>query len=187
MVATLRAAIYHLFVGKHRTKRRAPVHRHFGDIRQPLPVKLLENPLRPPVVAGIGGVHLAVPVVREAQHPDLLAEAVYVLLRSYGRMGACLHRILLGRKTERIPSHGMEHVEPLHALVPAEDVGGGVALRMAYMKPSSRRVREHVKAVELLLAVVVCVALECLVLEPIRLPFLLDGGKIVFHFLSQFR
>ena len=40
---------------------------------------LEEDPLGPPVVAGVGRVDLAVPVVREAERLDLAAEVVDVL------------------------------------------------------------------------------------------------------------
>ena len=182
MVAALGAAIDHLFVGEHRAEGGAPVHGHLGHVCEALLVELLEDPLRPFVVGWIGGVHLAVPVVGEAEHPDLLAETVDVLLRGDGGMRPRLHGILLGRQPESVPSHRMQDVEPFHPLVAAEDVGRGVTFWMTDVKPRSRGIREHVKAVELLLLVVVSVALECLVLEPIRLPFLLNGGKVVVHF-----
>ena len=187
MVAALGASIDHLFVGEHRAERRAPVHRHFGDIRQPLFVELLEYPLRPSVVFGVGGVDLAVPIIGEAEHPDLLAESVDVLLRRDGRMRSRLHGILLRRQPKCIPSHRVQHVEALHSLVTAEDIRSRVAFGMTDMEPRPGRIREHIQTVELRFLRVPGVALERLVFKPIRLPFLLDGGKVIVHFSFFFQ
>ena len=182
MIAALGAPIDHLFVREHRPERRTPVHRHLGHVGKALLVQLLEDPLRPPVVLRICRVHLAVPVVGESEHPDLLTEAVDVLLGGDGGMRSRLHGVLLGRQSKGVPPHRMKNIKPFHPLVAAEDIGRGVALRMTDVKPHPGRIRKHVKAIELLLLVVARVALECLVLEPVCLPFLLDGGKVVVHF-----
>ena len=150
MVAALGPAVDHFFVRKYRAKRGAPIDRHLCDIGKPLLVELLEDPLRPAVVLGIGRVDLAVPVVAEAERANLLAETVDVLLRRYRGMGACLDGVLLGGKAERVPAHRMKDVEPLHPLVAAEDVRRGISLGMADVQPCARRIREHVEAVEFL-------------------------------------
>ena len=134
MVPAFGTPVYDLLVRENRAKRGTPVHRHLRDIGESLPVELLEYPLRPPVVPGVGGVDLAVPIVRKAEHADLLAEAVYVLLRRDGGMGAGLHRVLLRRQAKRIPSHRMQHIETLHPLVAAQDVGCRVSLRMPHVQ-----------------------------------------------------
>ena len=149
MVPALAPAVDHLFVREHRAKRGAPVDRHLCDIGEPLLVELLEDPLRPAVVLGVGRVDLAVPVVGKAERADLLAEAVDVLLRGDCGMGAGLDGVLLGGKAEGVPSHRMQYVEALHPLVSAEDVGRGVSLGVADVQPCARRIREHVEAVEL--------------------------------------
>jgi hypothetical protein len=56
-------------------------------------------------------------------------------------------RVLLGRKSEGVPSHRMQDVETLHALVTRHDVGGGIALRMADMETRTRWVWKHVENV----------------------------------------
>ena len=179
MVAPLGPPVDDLFVRKNRSERRAPVDRHFSDVCKPLLVKLLEDPLRPAVVLWIGRVHLAIPVVAEAERAYLLAEAVDVLLRGDRGVGSCLDCILLRREAECVPSHRMKDVEAFHPLVAAEDIRRGVALGMADMKPRARGIRKHVEAVELLAR---CgrVGLECFVLQPALLPLLFDGREIVF-------
>ena len=59
--------------------------------------ELLEDPLRPPVVTGVGRIDLAVPVIRKAEGLELLAEPLNVLLGRDLGMRAGFNRILLGR------------------------------------------------------------------------------------------
>ena len=179
MVAALAAPVDHLFVGEHRAQRGAPVHRHLGHIGEALLVKLLEDPLRPLVIAGIGGVHLAVPVIAEAQRLDLLAEPVDVAFGRDRGMRAGFHGILLGRQAERVPAHRMQHVEAAHALIPAQDVRRRVPLGMADVQPRAARVRKHVEAIEFGLARFKVIHLEGFVRLPVRLPFLFDRGEII--------
>ena len=90
--ADLALAVHDFLVRQHRAQRLAPVHRRFGDERQPHAVRVAagvsgnrlglvrrrveprfvqqpENPLRPLEITGVGRVDLAVPVVVE---PDAL-------------------------------------------------------------------------------------------------------------------
>ena len=115
-------------------------------------VEAQENPLCPAYIAGVGGGYLAVPVVGEAQHLELAAEIVDVLVGRDARVLACLDGVLLCGETEGVPAHGVQHVEAVHALVTAYDIGGGVALRVAYMQTGTTRVGEHIQDVALGLA-----------------------------------
>ncbi len=181
MAAAFGFAVDNLFVREHRPQRRAPIHRHLRHVREALFVELLEYPLRPAVILGVGRVDLAVPVVGEAERADLFAEAVDVLFGRDGGVRARLHGILLGWQAERVPPHGMQDVEAFHALVAAEDVGGRVAFRVSDMEARAGGVREHVEAVELRLRTVFRIGLESLVFKPILLPFFLYRAEIVVH------
>ncbi len=64
-------------------------------------------------------------------------------------MLAGLDGVLLGGQAEGIPAHRMQHVEAAHPLVAGEDVGGGVAFRVADVQARAARVGEHVEDVEL--------------------------------------
>ena len=114
---------------------------------EPSVVQLQENPLRPPVIIGIGRVDFPAPVVAEAKRLNLALEVGDVGLGGDARMLAGLDRVLLCRQAERVPPDRVEHVETAHALVAGEDIGGGVAFRVADMQPRARRVREHVEDV----------------------------------------
>ncbi len=112
-------------------------------------VALQPDPLGPPVVVGVDGRELAVPVVAEAEPLQLATERVDRLAGGDRGMDAGLDGVLLGRKPEGVPAHRMQDVEAPHPLVAAQDVGGRVALGMAHVEPRSRGVGEHVEAVEL--------------------------------------
>ena len=112
-------------------------------------VELEKNPLRPFKIAGGGGVDLAAPIVAETEGFNLPLENGDVGLRRFARMLAGADGVLLGGQAEGVPAHGVEDVATAGALVTGEDVGGGVALRMADVQPGAGRVGEHVEYVEL--------------------------------------
>src|SRR5262245_28193936 len=72
---------------------------------QPCTVELQENPLCPSVVTRVGGVHLALPVVRKPDALELLLEAGHILRGRHRRMLAGLDGVLLCRQAERVPAH----------------------------------------------------------------------------------
>ncbi len=111
---------------------------------------LQEDPLRPPVVAGVGGADAAAAVVAEAETAQLPAVVVDVGLGGDGRMLSGLHRVLLGRQAERVEAHRVHHVVAGHPLVAAVDVGADEAQRMADVQTGAGRVREHVEHEDLL-------------------------------------
>jgi hypothetical protein len=88
-----------------------------------------------------------------------------------------LDRVLLGRQTERVPTHRMQHVHAGHAQPARPDVRRGVALRVADVEPRARRVREHVEDVRLAASTGVVRAIRA-VLEPVALPLRFDRRVI---------
>ena len=114
-----------------------PVDRGGGFIRQALLVELEEDPLRPAVVSRVRRVDFPVPVVGEAQRLDLPPEVVDVFLGDLRRVRARRDGEVLGGQSERVPAHRVQDVEVLHALVAAQDVGGGVALGVAHVEPAA--------------------------------------------------
>ena len=92
---------------------------------------LQEDPLRPPVIAGVGRIDLAIPVIRESQRLDLAAEGIDVGLGGDPGMRIGQDGILLGGQAVGVPAHRVQDVEPAHPFVAAKDVGRGIALRDA--------------------------------------------------------
>ena len=68
------------------------------------------------------------------------------------RVGAGLHRVLLGGQPERVEAHRVQHVVPGHPQVAAQHVGADEAQRVPDVQPGAGRVGEHVQQVELLAA-----------------------------------
>jgi len=113
-------------------------------------IELQEDPLCPLVIFRVSGIYLAVPVVAQSQCLYLAAEDVTVFVRGDSRVGSGLDGVLFGRQAEGIPSHGMEHIEALHAFVPRHDVSGSITLRMAHVQPGAGRIGVHVKDIALI-------------------------------------
>ncbi len=109
-----------------------------------------EDPLRPPVVAGIGRLHRAPLVVAHPQPAQLLAVVDDVVGRGDGRVLAGLHGELLGGQPEGVEAHRVQHVAPGHPLVAGVHVGADEPERVADVQAVVRRVREHVEDEQLL-------------------------------------
>src|SRR5947207_13234301 len=100
-------------------------------------IELKKNPLRPFEIIRIGRIDFASPIIGEAEHLNLAAKGIDVSPRSDGGMGAGVDRILFSRQTEGVPAHWVEHVKPLSAFEPREDISCRVALGVADMKPGA--------------------------------------------------
>ena len=112
-------------------------------------VDLQEDPLGPLHVTGVGGIDLTVPVVAEAQHPQLTAKVIDVVLGVDPRMLAGLASMFFGGQPEGVPAHRMENIESALALVAGDDVSGGVAFGVADVQPGPAGVGKHVERIEL--------------------------------------
>ncbi len=64
-------------------------------------------------------------------------------------MNFVLYRKVLGRQTERVPTHGVEYAVSLHALHAGIDVGSNISLWMPDVKPLTRGIRKHVQHIAL--------------------------------------
>ena len=69
------------------------------------------------------------------------------------RVGAGLHRVLLGGQAEGVEPQGVQHVTAVHPEVAGVDVGGDVAERVPDVQSLTRRIREHVLDEQLVLRV----------------------------------
>ncbi len=139
--------------------------------------QLQEDPLRPAEVVLVRRRDFAVPVVAETEHLQLPPECIDIALRRDRRVLPRLDGVLLGRQTERVPPHRVQHVEALHPLVTRDDVRRGVSFRVADMQTRPAGIGEHVEHVELRLARIegrlTGIRLpERLVLVPVGLPFI---------------
>ena len=178
--AALALPLHDLLVGQDALATGAPVDGHGGLVGQAVLEQLKEDPLGPLVIAGIRGVHHAVPVEAVAQHLELPREVLDVLLRDDGGVDVVLDGKVLRRQAESVKADGKQDVVALHALLAGDDVHGREGARMAHVQSGRGGVRELDQAVELRPRV----PGDCGVgfgFLPVFLPFLLNGRKIVLH------
>jgi hypothetical protein len=135
-------ARFHLRVRENGLAVRTPVDRRGPVVHQALLIKALEQPLVPPVVAGLARRHLARPVVAEPHRLHLLAHLRDARLRPRPRVGVAVVSGVLRREAERVPPHRVEHVVALHPPVAGERVRDRVVPHVAHVE-FARRVREH--------------------------------------------
>ena len=108
-----------------------------------------ERPLRPFVVFGRAGAHLARPVEGEADFVELFAVAGNVLCRGHRRVLSGLNGILLSRQPIGVVAHGVEHIVAAQTTIACIDIGSDVAQRVTDVQAGARRVGKHVEDVKL--------------------------------------
>jgi len=77
-------------------------------------IELQKEPLRPLVVVGISRVDFPTPVERKPHGRELLFEIVDIFFGCLLRRNPVFECVIFGGKTERVPSHRVEHVVALH-------------------------------------------------------------------------
>ena len=171
--------VEHLLVGEDGTQRGAEPDRLLGNVGQAVAEELEEDPLRPAEVVLVRRGELAVPVDREAEHLQLPAEVVDIALGLDGRVFAGGDGVLFGGQAEGVPAHRVEDVEAAGLLIAGEDVGSGVAFRVADVQAGAGGVGEHVQDVVLRLAARNRLGAEGRLFFPDGLPFAFEGREIV--------
>jgi hypothetical protein len=143
------AAVDDLLVGEHRLVHRIPIDLGIFLVEKPLSEQPCEQPLLPAVILGPAGGELAVPVIGEAQLLELSPHVVDVLVGPLCRRDLVLHGGILRRQAECIPSHGLQDILTLHALIAADDIADGVVAHVTHVQASAG-IGEHGQAIELL-------------------------------------
>ena len=178
--AALAFSVDNLLVGKACLTGGAPVDGELLLIGKSRLEHLHKDPLGPLVIVRVCRIDLQVPVVESRNLVDLLLDVPDILLRGLCRVHAHLDGIVLSRKPEGIPSHGMDDIIALQQLVSAPDIGNHIPSPMSHMKPVSGRIWEHIQAVILLsfIAVLIYFGIHR-VLLPVFPPFFLDRLMII--------
>ena len=117
---------------------------------------------------------------------QLLGEVGDVVVGHLGGVDVVLDGVVLGGQAEGVKADGEEHIVPVHAALPGHHVHGGVGPGMSHMEALAGGIGELHQGVEFLLVRVTGAAGEGLLLPPLVLPFLFDGGKIVLQNPSHF-
>ena len=134
MPADLAFAVDHFLVGQHGAQGRAPIHRDFRQIGQPLLIEFPKDPLRPSHVLGIRGIDFPRPIIIHAQGLELPLEIFNVPFGGLARMGPGFNRVLFRGQAERVPSHGVQHVPAPHPFVAGDDIGRDVTFGMTHVE-----------------------------------------------------
>ena len=174
----LAEAVDHLLVGEHGLARRAPVHGGAALDGQPGAIELEEDPLRPFVVARIGGLHLIAPIRHQPDPLELAAEPLDVARNQLGRMRSDLQGEVLRVDAERVEAQGLEDVGAAQPPVAALNIGAHERKDVPDVQPFGRRIRKH-HQVEIRLRGAGEVGVVGAALLPPFLPPALDALRVV--------
>ena len=135
--AALAAAVYYFLVGQSGLTGGAPVDRELFLIGQAFFEHLNENPLGPFIKIRICGVHFHIPVIDGCDLVDLAFDICDILCGGDGRMLAGLDGIVLCRKSECVPAHGMNQIITLEHFIAAPHIRNYISSPMSYMQSVS--------------------------------------------------
>ena len=174
------APVDHLLIGEDRVVHRVPVHLGGLAIDKALGEHLQEQGLLGAVIFRVAGRELPAPVQRQAELGELGLHRGDVLIGPLAGMDLLFHRGILGRHTERVPAHRMQHVVAIGAAVTGHDIAHRIVADMAHVQASGR-VRKHLQHVGLrrIAGLFGGFGLEQLCLIPGITPFLFRGLRIV--------
>ncbi|MNS35433.1 hypothetical protein D3C72_675910 [compost metagenome] len=127
------ATVDHLFVGQDGLVDRVPVHGAAFLVDHTFFEQAGEQPLFPAVVIGLAGGHFARPVHRQAQAAQLGFHVGDVFVGPLGGRYVVLHRGVFRRHAEGVPTHGLQNVLALHALVAGDHVADGVVAHVPHV------------------------------------------------------
>jgi len=135
-----------LLVGQNGLVDRVPVHGAVFTVDHAFFEQAGEQPLFPAVVVRLAGGHFTGPVHREAEAAQLRLHVGDVLVGPLGGRYVVFHCGVFRRHAERIPTHGLQNILALHALVARDHVADGVVAHVAHVQLAAG-VREHRQAV----------------------------------------
>ena len=132
--AALAAAVDHFLICQTGLTGRTPVDGELLFIRQALFEHLYKNPLGPLIELRICCIHFHIPVVKGCDIVNLSLDISHIFCGRLCRVYAHLDGVILSRKSECVPSHGMNDVMSLHQLVAAPYITDHIASSVTYMK-----------------------------------------------------
>ena len=145
---------------------------------------LLDNSLFEEAIHLLPDKDMPIPLKAKAKHFKLTLEVFNIVLCNYCRMNVVLDSKVLGGQAEGVIAHGEQNVEVLHTLLAANNIHCREGTGMADMQALCRRIGELDQAEELLAALIAGDSSIGLLLQPLVLPFLFNGCKIVLHYDS---
>ena len=176
--AAFAAAVHDLLVGETGLAGGTPVDGEFLLIGKPFPEHLHEDPLGPFIEIRIRGIDFHIPVVDRRDVVDLFLDILNVLRGGDSGMNAHLDRVILCRKTECVPAHGMDQIVALKHFVTAPDIRDHIASPVPHMESVSGWIWKHVQTIIFRFFSIVYVNR---ILFPVHTPFGFYGFMIVWY------
>ena len=179
-VADIAFSALAVLVGKNDLTGRAVIYQCLVAEYKALLKHFQKDPLCPFIEIRICRIDHAAPVKGESNAFQLFGEAMDVFVCDDTRMGRCLDRIVLRRKSECIKSDREQYIVAFHAALSRNYLNTGVCFDMANVHSCTARIRELYQTVKFrLFAAVNC--FEDLLIGPFFLPFRLDFLKLMSH------
>ena len=179
-VADIAFSTLAVLIGKNDLTGRAVIYQRLVAEYKTLLKHFQKDPLCPFIEIRICRIDHAAPVKGEPNAFQLFREAMDVFVCDDTRMGRCLDRIVLRRKSEGIKSDRKQYVVAFHAALSCNYLNTGICFDMANVHSCSARIRELYQTVKFrFFAAVNC--FEDLLIGPFFLPFRLDFLKFMSH------
>ncbi|VVN58782.1 hypothetical protein PS685_02934 [Pseudomonas fluorescens] len=126
-------AVDHLLVGQNGLVHRVPVHGAVFTVDHTFFEQAGEQPLFPTVVIRLAGRDFARPVNGQTQAAQLGFHVGDVFVGPLGRRHLVLHGGVFSRHAKGVPTHGLQDVFALHALVAGDHVADGVVAHVPHV------------------------------------------------------
>ena len=112
---------------------------------------------------------------------DVSSEVLDIVLRHLGGVDVVLDGVILRGQTERVKPNGEEDVIAVHPLLPSHHIHGGIGPGVADVEAVAGGIGELHQTVKLGPVCLSGVGGKGPFLQPLCLPLLLNGGKIVLQ------
>ncbi len=155
----------------------APVLRSLFAVDQALFQQAQKEHLFPAIVFRAAGGDFARPVIGIAQPLQLGAHIVDIGVSPLGRVHMMLDGRVFSGQAEGVPTHGVQHVEALHAFAARHHVAYGIVAHMTHVYVA-RWIGKHLQYIIFGLVALVRDG-EGFLLTPAGLPFFFDSLRII--------
>src|SRR5438270_2668810 len=142
--AALAVPVDNLFVSQHRLVFGAPVDRSGLAFGQAVFEELQEDPLRPAIVAWVGGVDFVRPIEAVANALQLvLSKALDIARSEYAGVNAALDRKVFTVDAKGVEAYWLENIVSLHGHPAPVNIRADVRVHIAHVQALGRGIGKH--------------------------------------------